>query len=317
MSETTTHLVIGAGPVGSTIATMLADRGTDVTVMTRSGAAPAHARITAVAGDATSAESIVSAATRGGVTAAAIYNCVNPPYHQWPTAWPPLHRAMLDAAERTGAVLVMTDNLYAFGPDTSMPMRESSPMTATGKKGATRRQMAEQLLAAHAAGRVQATLVRASDFFGPGVRDAAFGERCVPRAMQGRRVSLLGALDVPHAISFMPDVAATLIAAATTPDAWGRPWHVPNAPAMTQRQFVEAVSSAAGTTAKVASLPKAMLTIAGVFVPLMRELKETAYQFDKPWQVDATATQAALGVNATPMDEAVQVTVDWWRQQKR
>jgi hypothetical protein len=64
--------------------------------------------------------------SRVATGAAAIYNCANPPYHRWPTDWPPIHQALMAAAERTGAVLVMTDNLYVFGPGSSMPMRETT-----------------------------------------------------------------------------------------------------------------------------------------------------------------------------------------------
>ena len=125
------HVVIGAGPVGSGIATLLAARGEAVTVITRSGSGPTHALISKVRADAADTEALVHAATG----AATIFNCANPPYHQWATAWPPVHQALLAAAERTGAVLVMMDNLYAFGPGTSMPMREDGPATPAGRKG--------------------------------------------------------------------------------------------------------------------------------------------------------------------------------------
>ncbi|MEQ1701975.1 MAG: 3-hydroxyacyl-CoA dehydrogenase NAD-binding domain-containing protein, partial [Ilumatobacteraceae bacterium] len=69
------HVVIGAGPVGSGIATALAAQGTPVTVITRSGSGPSHALITKVKADAGDAEAIIEAATG----AAAIHNCVNPP----------------------------------------------------------------------------------------------------------------------------------------------------------------------------------------------------------------------------------------------
>ena len=50
------HVVIGAGPVGSGIATLLAARGEAVTVITRSGSGPTHALITKVTADAGDAE---------------------------------------------------------------------------------------------------------------------------------------------------------------------------------------------------------------------------------------------------------------------
>ncbi|MDO8391371.1 MAG: NAD-dependent epimerase/dehydratase family protein [Actinomycetota bacterium] len=303
------HLVIGAGPVGSGVASALAAQGTPVTVVTRSGSGPAHPLVTLVKADATDASALTAAATG----AAAIYNCVNPPYHRWPTDWPPVHRALMIAAERSGAVLVMMDNLYAFGPGTPMPMAEGSAMNASGPKGSTRRTMAHDLLKAHAAGRLRATFARASDFYGPGVLGAALGARVVPKVLAGKKVSLLGALDVPHSLSYMPDVVRTLVTIATDERAWGRPWHVPNAPAVTQREAVQALAAAAGTSVKVTTVPKAMVQALGLAVPTMRGLTETWYQFDSPWITDSALTEHTFGLTATPLADAAAATVAWWK----
>ena len=303
------YLVVGAGPVGSGVAHALADRGDQVTVLTRSGSGPAHPAIRLRAADAADPDALVAAAA--GATA--IFNCVNPAYHRWPTDWPPIHRALMIAAERSGAVLVMIDNLYAFGPGTPMPMSETSPMNATGAKGATRRTMADELLAAHAAGRLRATLARASDFYGPEVFGSMLGERVMPRVLAGKKVSLLGNLDQPHSMSFMPDVVRTLVTIADDPRAWGAAWHVPNAPALTQRQAVAALAAAAGTTVKVGAIPKGMVRTMGLVVPMMRELMETWYQFSDPWVADSTATENMFGLAATPFAQGAADTVAWWR----
>lgn len=303
------HLVIGSGPVGSGVATLLAAQGTPVTVLTRSGTGPAHPLVTLVTGDANNADTIAAHA----VGAAAIYNCANPPYTRWATDWPPMHQAMMAAAERSGAVLVMMDNLYAFGPSATMPMREGDAMRATGTKGATRATMARELLQAHADGRLLSTLARASDFFGPGVRDAGMGERVVPKVIAGKKVSVLGSLDAPHSLSYIPDVARTLITIAADERAWGKPWHVPNAPAATQREAVAMLAEAAGTNVKVSAIPRLVLSGLGMFVPMMRELKETWYQFAEPFVTDSTLTETTFGLSATPLDAVCAATIAWWR----
>ena len=224
---------------------------------------------------------------------------------------------MRTAAERSGALLVLMDNLYAYGAGATMPMREDTPMRPTGPKGEVRARMAAELLEAHAVGRLRAAIVRASDYYGPLVRDSAFGERVVPRVLAGRRVSLLGSLDVPHALSFMPDVAATVAAVVTRPEAAGRTWLVPNAPAVTQREVVAAFARAAGTQPRVGAVPRAVITLGGVFVPVFRELGETWYQFAERWTTDSTRTEAELGVRATSLAEGSLLTVAWWRGRTR
>lgn len=306
---TTRHLVVGAGPVGSTTAVRLADIGHRVTVLSRSGKGPAHPGVDLVVGDANDPDTLARHLDGSG----ALVNAANPPYHRWPQDWPPLHRAMCAASERTGALLVVMDNLYAFGAGAAMPMREDSPLHPTGHKGAVRAEMATSLMEAHAAGRLRAAIVRASDFYGPGVRTSAFADRVVPQVIAGKKVSLLGSLDVPHVVSYMPDVAATIAAVITRPHAAGHTWLVPNSPAVTQRQVVEAFARAAGTTVKVSAVPRIAITVGGLVVPLFRELKETWYQFTEPWTTDSTRTETELGVAPTSLDEGAAATVAWWR----
>ena len=109
------------------------------------------------------------------------------------------------------------------------------------------------------------------------------------------------------------DVARTLVTLATDERAWGTAWHVVNPDTLTQRDAVAALARAAGTSVRVSSLPWAIVNAAGVFVPMMRELRETRYQFDRPFVVDATATRDILGLTATPWPEAAAATVAWWR----
>ena len=52
--------------------------------------------------DATDADALTAAVQGADV----LYNCANPTYRRWPTDWPPLWPSLLDAAARTGAVLV-------------------------------------------------------------------------------------------------------------------------------------------------------------------------------------------------------------------
>lgn len=309
--STSQHLIVGAGPVGATTAVQLAELGHRVTVLSRSGTGPSHPHITLVAGDATNEATLTEHLDGSG----ALVNAANPAYHRWPTDWPPLHRAMCAAAQRTGSLLVVMDNLYAFGAGATMPMHERTPLHPSGPKGAVRAEMATDVLDAHAAGQMRAAVVRASDFYGPLVRGSAFGDRVVPRVIAGRKVQMLGALDVPHSVSYMPDVARTIVAVATQEQAAGNTWLVPNAPAVGQRAIVEAFARAAGTTAKVSAVPRSFISVAGVFSPFLRELKETWYQFAEPWITDSSHTERTLGVRATPLDVGAGATVAWWRTQ--
>ena len=96
------HIIAGSGPVGTAVAAELLDRGDQVRVVTRSGTGPDG--VEKVALDVTDRDAFAAQCA----DAAVIYNCVNPPYDQWPATWPPIAESLLHAAERSGAVLAIT-----------------------------------------------------------------------------------------------------------------------------------------------------------------------------------------------------------------
>ncbi|MFJ6935416.1 NAD-dependent epimerase/dehydratase family protein [Streptomyces sp. NPDC101132] len=303
------HVVVGFGPAGAATARLLAGQGHEVRVITRAGRSP-EPGIEHVALDASDGERLAEAA-RGAV---ALYGCAAPPYHQWAGAWPALAGALCAAAERSGAVLVMLGNLYGYGP-VSGRMTEDLPPAATGLKGRVRAAAWEQALELHEQGRIRAVEVRASDFFGPGVTEGGhLAGRVVPRVLRGKSVSSLGDPDAPHSWTYVPDVAGALVELAGEERAWGRAWHVPTAPARSTRQMVELMAAEAGTgPVAVRALPPAVLTLAGLFSPLLRELKEIRYQFDEPFVVDSSAYESRFTLRPTPLDTQIKATVDWWR----
>ncbi|WP_446218350.1 NAD-dependent epimerase/dehydratase family protein [Micromonospora sp. IBHARD004] len=297
------HVIVGAGPVGTATARLLAGRGDRVRVVTRRGTGPEHPAVERVAADAADADRL--AALSDG--ADALYNCANPPYHRWPTDWPPLAAALLTAAERSGAVLATVGNLYGYGP-VDGPMTEATPLAATGVKGQVRNRMWADALTAHRAGRARVTEVRGSDYLGPG--GTSLPMLVLPRVLAGKRVFLPVDWDAPHSWTYIDDVARTLVAAATDPRAWGRAWHVPSAPAVAMRDLATRAAALAGAPApKLIRMPYPVLWLGGLADPFARELRETAYQFDRPYLLDSAAATATLGVEPTPLDVSLAETV--------
>lgn len=306
-----THLVVGAGPIGSAAAGLLADQGHHVVVASRSGRAPSHPCVTAASVDAADRNHLVELADG----AAAIYNCVNPPYHRWPQEWPPIAQSLLNAAEATGAVLATVSNLYGYGP-VQGPLTEAAPLAATGSKGRVRAQMFADALAAHEDGRIRMTEVRGSDYVGPGAQ-SHMGERVVPRVLAGRKVSVLGSADTPHSWTYTHDMARMLVVAAADERAWGRAWHVPSNPPRTQRQVVSDLARVAGVPpVAVGTVPSVALAAMGLVNPTMRELQETLYQFTEPFVMDSSDAQQTFGLRPTPWDDVLRAVLRsfGWRE---
>jgi nucleoside-diphosphate-sugar epimerase len=254
-------------------------------------------------------------AARAAAGAAVIYHCASPPYTQWPALFPALTGSILGAAESSGAKLVFADNLYAYGP-VDGPLREDLPAAARGRKGRTRVEMAAQLLGAHRDSRARVVIGRASDYYGPHGTGSTAGETVFGRILTGKKPQWAGLLDQPHTFHFLPDIARGLLVLVDHGEADGQVWHLPAAGPLTAQQFFDMVAQAAGQPVPVhASIASpALLAAAGLFSPLLREMRETTYQFRAPFVVDASKFEGAFGhLEPTPHRDAVQRTVAWYR----
>jgi nucleoside-diphosphate-sugar epimerase len=308
MNTTPRHVIFGTGAIGLATLEALRRRGERVGLVNRSGTAPVPDDIEVLGGDA-SDPAFTTAAAQG---AQVVYQTLNPPYHQWVELFPALQASVLAAAQASGARLVSMENVYMYGPPNGQPLTETHPYAAHTKKGKLRARMARELQAAHAAGRVQVAIGRASDYFGPrGGAQSILGDRVIPAALAGKTATVMGNPDQPHTYTYLPDIGEGLAVLGEHPDAPGEVWHLPNDPdTRTTRQLVDTIYRQAGQPkAKLRGTPVLLLRALGVINPTVRELIELQYEFQEPFIVDSTKIATKLDVHATPLDQALADTL--------
>ena len=304
------HVVLGAtGGVGQALVQALAAQGAQVRAVNRSGRAQVPASVEVMAADLTSRES-TRAACHG---ASVVYHCAGVPYDQWATSLPVMVANVIAALSATEATLVYSDNTYMYAP-TAEPLTEDSRQAPVTRKGKLRKHLAETILAAHAQGQIRATIGRAPDFYGPGVRTSVVGEQFFKAVVEGRRVPWLGKLDVPHALVFVEDFARGLIALGTHEQALGQVWHTPTAPALTGRQYIALASEAAGVQARALAVSGLLLRGLGLTNAILRESVEMLYEFNEPLLFDGSKYSSAFGGTPTPHQAALRRTVAWYRE---
>ncbi|HEX6969898.1 MAG TPA: NAD-dependent epimerase/dehydratase family protein [Micromonosporaceae bacterium] len=299
------HVIVGAGPVGSSVARLLAGRGERVRIVSRSGRGPDEPGIERIRADAAQAPRMQDLAE--GATA--IYNCARPAYQRWPADWPPLAGSLLHAAESSGAVLAITSSLHGYGPVDS-PMTESMPLRPRTTEGAVRTRIWHDALEAHRAGRLRVTEVRGSDYVGAGA-DSFLTRQVIPKVLAGERIVVPADLDAPHSWTYVGDVARTLVAAAAEERAWGRPWNVPTAAPASIREVAQRVAGLAGIPLPpLASRSPFRVWAGSVLDPTVRAQREADYQYRRPFIVDSSAATNTFGIQPTPLDEALRATID-------
>jgi nucleoside-diphosphate-sugar epimerase len=303
------HVVLGAsGGLGSAVVWQLVQKGKRIRAVYRSAQrVDLGHRIEVVRGDISNPDRMTTICQGASV----IYHCANAPYPEWRKALPPMMDAVIRAAETSGAKVVYGDNLYMYGQVSGL-ITPDLPDRATGKKGLVRSKIAAQLMDAHRSGRIQATIGRASDFFGPGVLNSMMGEVVFQALVEGKTLNLIGKLDVPHTYTFIEDFAKGLVTLGEREEALGEIWHIPSAETLTTRQFLDLIFAEARYTPQLRIASPLMLNFLGLFSKMMCELKEISYEFEQPFIVDHQKYERVFGSDPTPHREAIRRTISWF-----
>lgn len=300
--------VAGYGAAGRALVARLAARGQEVVVVQRRDPGPLPAGARFRAGEVATPEG--ARAALAGASAAECAVGIRYTGRDFLREWPAVAAAMLDACAGHGARFLLADNLYMYGPQTA-PLHEDMALTSFGEKPRARAEVTRLWQAAHAAGRVQAAAVRASDFYGPGVRNSVISEYGVARLVAGKAAMAPWPPDQPHDFTNVPDFAAALETLIDAPEAdWGQAWHAPNAgPTRSLRAVLAEAAAFAGAPFRLTVLPDALRRLLGLFDPIMAGLGETRFQWDRPYLVDTSKWAARFGTPATPFAEGLAATV--------
>ena len=305
------HVVLGTGAIGRAVAEELVVRGEAVRMVNRSGKMEeAPVGVEVVPSDLYDPKNVRDV-TR---SATVVYQASQPHYNQWPERFPPLQKSIIDGLTGSGAKLVLIENIYMYGEMNGRAFSEDMPHRAHTRKGRVRGEISNSAFAAHKEGRVRVTAARGGNFFGPWGTDSTMGGRVFYPLLHGKPAQLIGRTDLPHTHTYVKDFGRALVILGERDEADGQAWHVPNdQPKMTQGELVRRFAEEAGVEPKMSSMGKLMMSIGGLFIPEAKESVEMMYEFEKPFVIDSNKFEQTFGMQATPIREAIQETVAWYR----
>ena len=222
---------------------------------------------------------------------------------------PELMRKTLAGALAEGVKhFVLIGIVYPYGKPVTPQVAETHPRNPSTFKGKMRKAQEDLLLEAHAEGKIQGSILRLPDFYGPGV-EASFLHSLFQSAATGGTANLVGPIDRPHEFVFVPDVGPVVLALAAKPEAYGHWWNFTGAGSITQSEIANQVFRMAGRTPRLRVAGKTMLRIVGLFNPFMREMVEMHYLLTTPVLMDDSALHKLLGpLHKTPYAEGLRLT---------
>jgi nucleoside-diphosphate-sugar epimerase len=228
----------------------------------------------------------------------------------WEQLWPALMRDTIDACLKHNSKLVFFDNIYMYDKEHVSQLTEHSPVNPPSRKGAVRKWIAEMLLEAVRTRGLKALIARSADFYGPDTENNFITQMVLKNLVAGKKPMWFAGPDIKHSFTYTPDAARATALLGNTPDAYGQVWHLPTETRkVTGRQFISLIGSELGmANPKFSILPRWMLYPLGLFIPVMKEMPEMMYQYERDYFFDSSKFTGRFGIRATPYEEGIKAT---------
>lgn len=229
----------------------------------------------------------------------------------WQQMWPPLVKNVIDACIQHHAKLVFFDNVYAIGGDNVNHITENSPISPTSKKGEVRAAVDQLILDGFEKGKLNAIIARSADFFS-GVKDKSILMNTVyDNLAKGKKAQWFCNAKVIHSVSYTPDLAKGTAILGNTKSAFNKIWNLPTDPQkITGEEWINLFATAMNARNKYQVLPGWGMKALGLFVPILNEMYEMRYQYDRDYYFDSSKFNKEFNFTPTTNAMAVKQTVE-------
>ncbi|MFB2680038.1 NAD-dependent epimerase/dehydratase family protein [Shewanella mangrovisoli] len=192
----------------------------------------------------------------------------------WVEQWPVIMGNVIQACKTHGAKLVYFDNTYMY-PQTAAPQREDAAFAPNGVKGRVRGDITQMLLDEMKAGRLEAMICRAPEFYGPGQTQSITNTTVIDNLAQKKKAKVFLRDDTKRSLIYTPDASRAMALLGNTPDAYGQTWHLPcDDNRLTYKEFITLAADIFKVSARYTVVKEWQLWLAGKFNPAIRDARE-------------------------------------------
>ena len=276
----------GGGAIGKALAKELKNYSNQIRIVSRTPQ-KVNSDDELLPADLTDKDSVLRAVEGSSI----VYLVAGIPYKlkTWQTQWPVIMRNVIAACQHHQASLVFFDNVYAYDARSIPHMKEDSPVNPPSKKGAVRAAIAQMLLDGANRENLKAMIVRAADFYGPGISNSMLMETVYKNLKKGKAAYWMADPSKTHSFTYTPDAAKATALLGNTADAYNQVWHLPTSDEkLTGREWVRLFAKELGQKEKLSTVSKGLVKFLGLFNPLMKEMVEMMYQYDRDYYFDSS-----------------------------
>lgn len=302
--------ILGAGgAVGIALAKALKNYTSDIRLVSRNPE-KVNATDTLMTADLTNQKDVMSAIEGSNI----VYVTIGFPYttKTWKQNWVPFMQNVIAACLEHNAKLVFFDNVYAIGGDHVKHITENSPISPTSKKGQIRAEVDRLILDSIDKNNLQAIIARSPDFFGGATKANSIMMNLVyDNLIKGKKPQWFCNAKVVHSMGYVPDLALGMAMLGNTEEAYNQIWNLPtNKQKITGEQWINLFATEMGVKNEYSVLPNWVVKGLGLFVPMMKEVAEMNYQYDRDYFFDSSKFNDHFDFKPTSNTEAVKQAIE-------
>lgn len=229
----------------------------------------------------------------------------------WQQLWPPMIKNVVEACRQHKAKLVFFDNVYAIGADHMKNINEDSPISPCSKKGVVRAEVDKYLIEQTEKGNIEAIIARSPDFFSAMPDNSLLMNLIYNNLAKGKSSQWFCNADVIHTTGYAPELAKGTAMLGNSDGTFNQIWNLPvDQQNITGRQWAKLFADAMNGSDKVKVLPAWGMKMIGWFVPVIKEMHEMRYQYDRNYYFDCTKFLNRFEYTPISNKAAVQETID-------
>lgn len=227
----------------------------------------------------------------------------------WEQSWPVIMRNVIKACMVNNAKLVFFDNIYMYDKSSLDRMTEDTFLNPVSRKGKVRAILNRMIFDEVERGKLNALIARSADYYGLGeIKNSMLWLAVMNPLKNGSKANWIGSDKLLHSFTYVPDAGKATALLGNTFDAFNQVWHLPTAKnTMTGKEWIEAFATEFKVKANYRTIPKWMLRTMGLFMPIMREIVEMYYQYDRDYVFLSDKFERRFSMRATPYSEGIKI----------
>jgi nucleoside-diphosphate-sugar epimerase len=244
-----------------------------------------------------------------------VYLTIGLPYKTkfWQEKWPVVMKNTIDACKAHQAKLVFFDNVYIYDRNELKHMTEKTSVRPSSDKGRVREEIANMVMKASEKGEIKALIARSADFIGP--TNSVPVEMIYKNFKKGKKADWIASMDKIHSFTDTHDAALGTAMLGNADTAYGEVWHLPtDATPLTAKQWMDLFANEMNVKSQGSVLPIWMLGLLGIFIPVLKELKEMAYQYDRDYYFDSSKFNRRFEYKPSKPEVSVKRLVDYFKK---